>query len=128
MMPFRSVVTAAGGAGSIAGTATDAAKWMQAWGSGKVVSAATFREMLRDAKYTRAMHAIVTYGLGVQLITISGQPTLGHSGRYLGFQNTVRYLRGPGISIAILTNQNSFDPAVLMRKLVKIVAPVKPAG
>lgn len=128
MMPFRSVVTAAGGAGSIAGTAMDAAKWMQAWGSGRVVSKAMFREMLRDAKYTRAMHAIVTYGLGVQLITISGQPTLGHSGRYLGFQNTVRYLRGPGISIAILTNQNTYDPAVLMRKLVKIVAPVKPAG
>jgi D-alanyl-D-alanine carboxypeptidase len=128
MMPFRSVVTAAGGAGSVAGTATDAAKWMQAWGSGRVVSRAMFKEMLRDAKYTRAMHAIVTYGLGVQLITISGQPTLGHSGRYLGFQNTVRYLRGPGISIAILTNQNTYDPAVLMRKLVKIVAPVKPAG
>jgi D-alanyl-D-alanine carboxypeptidase len=128
MMPFRSVVTAAGGAGSIAGTATDAARWMQAWGSGRLLSKATFKEMLRDAKYTRAMHAIVTYGLGVQVITISGQPTLGHSGRYVGFQNTVRYLRRPGISIAILTNQNTVDPAVLMRRLVKIVAPVKPAG
>ena len=100
VMPFRSVVTAAGGAGSIAGTATDAARWMQAWGSGSLLSRATYREMLRDAKYTRAMHAIVTYGLGVQLISIQGQQTLGHSGRYLGFQNAVRYLPGPGISIA----------------------------
>ncbi|HKF85009.1 MAG TPA: serine hydrolase domain-containing protein [Candidatus Limnocylindrales bacterium] len=128
VMPFRSVVTAAGGAGSIAGTATDAARWMQAWGSGSVLSPATYREMLDDAKYTRAMHAIVTYGLGVQMVTIRGHQTLGHSGRYLGFQNTVRYLSGPGISIAILTNQNTYDPAVLMRRLVRIVAPVKPAG
>jgi hypothetical protein len=80
--------------------------------------------MIRDSKYTKAMRAIVTYGLGVQVITIEGQKTLGHSGRYLGFQNTVRYLRGPGISIAILTNQNTWDPALLMHKLVRIVAPV----
>lgn len=125
VMPFRSVVTAAAGAGSIAGTATDAARWMQAWGSGSLLSRETYREMLHDAKYTRAMHAIVTYGLGVQLISIQGQQTLGHSGRYLGFQNAVRYLPGPGISIAILTNQSTYDPAVLMRKLIRVVAPVK---
>jgi D-alanyl-D-alanine carboxypeptidase len=128
VMPFRSVVTAAGGAGSIAGTATDAARWMQAWGSGSLLSRTTYREMLRDARYTRAMHAIVTYGLGVQLISIQGQQTLGHSGRYLGFQNAVRYLPGPGISIAILTNQSTYDPGVLMRKLVRIVAPIKPTS
>jgi D-alanyl-D-alanine carboxypeptidase len=125
VMPFRSVVTAAGGAGSVAGTATDAARWMQAWGSGSLLSRETYREMLLDAKYTRAMHAIVTYGLGVQVISIQGQQTLGHSGRYLGFQNSVRYLMGPGISIAILTNQSTYDPGVLMRRLIRIVAPVK---
>jgi D-alanyl-D-alanine carboxypeptidase len=125
IMPFRSVVSAAAGAGSIAGTATDAARWMQAWGSGSLLSAKTYRAMVADAKYTKAMHAIVTYGLGVQVITIEHQKTLGHSGRYVGFQNTVRYLRGPGISIAILTNQNTWDPAVLMRRLIRIVAPVK---
>jgi D-alanyl-D-alanine carboxypeptidase len=123
VMPFRSVVTASGGAGSIAGTATDAARWMQAFGSGEILGRRMFREMVADSKYTRAMRAVVTYGLGVQLITIEGQKTLGHSGRYLGFQNTVRYLRGPGISIAIMTNQNQHDPAALMHTLVRIVAP-----
>jgi len=125
VMPFRSVVSAAAGAGSIAGTATDAARWMQAFGSGNAFSAKSFRAMVADAKLTRAMHAKVTYGLGVQLLTIEGHRTLGHSGRYVGFQNSVRYLRGPGISIAVLTNQNTWDPAVLMRRLVRIVAPVK---
>jgi D-alanyl-D-alanine carboxypeptidase len=96
VMPFRSVVTASGGAGSIAGTATDAARWMQAFGSGEILGRKMHREMIADSRYTKAMRAIVTYGLGVQLITIEGHRTLGHSGRYLGFQNTVRYLRGPG--------------------------------
>ena len=123
VMPFRSVVTAAGGAGSIAGTATDAARWMQAYGSGEILGPKMFHAMVADAKYTKAMRAVVTYGLGVQVITIQGQKTLGHSGRYLGFQNTVRYLRGPGISIAILTNQSQYDPATLMRTLIRIVAP-----
>ena len=124
-MPFRSVVTAAGGAGSIAGTATDAARWMQAWGSGSLLSRETYREMLRDAKYTRAMHAIVTYGLGVQLISIQGQQTLGHSGRYLGFQNAVRYLPGPGHLDRDPDQPEHLRPGVLMRRLVRIVAPVK---
>jgi D-alanyl-D-alanine carboxypeptidase len=123
IMPFRSVVTAAGGAGSIAGTATDAARWMQAYGSGEILGPTMFRAMVADAKYTKAMRAVVTYGLGVQVITIQGQKTLGHSGRYLGFQNSVRYLRDPGISIAILTNQSQYDPATLMRTLIRIVAP-----
>ena len=125
VMPFRSVVSAAGGAGSLAGTAADAARWMQAFGSGEVLSPTTYRTMIEDSKYTKAMRATVTYGLGVQVITIERQKTLGHSGRYVGFQNAVRYLRGPGISIAILTNQNTYDPAVLMRRLIRIVAPVK---
>ncbi|MEO5966418.1 MAG: serine hydrolase domain-containing protein [Candidatus Limnocylindrales bacterium] len=125
VMPFRSVVSAAGGAGSIAGSAMDAARWMEAYGSGLIQGPRLYREMIADARYTKAMHATVTYGLGVQLIRIEGQKTLGHSGRYLGFQNTVRYLTGPGISIAILTNQNTYDPAVLMHTLVKVVAPVR---
>jgi CubicO group peptidase (beta-lactamase class C family) len=124
VMPFRSVVSAAGGAGSIAGTATDAARWMQAYGSGRLLSAKTYRAMIADSRYTKAMHAIVTYGLGVQVITIERQRTLGHSGRYVGFQNTVRYLPDQGVSIAVLTNQNTWDPGVLMRRLIRIVAPV----
>ena len=124
-MPFRSVVTAAGGAGSIAGTAMDAARWMQAFGSGSILGPRMHREMVADAKYSKAMRALVTYGLGVQVITIEHQKTLGHSGRYLGFQNTVRYLRGPGISIAILTNQNTYDPGALMKTLIRVVAPAK---
>jgi len=125
IMPFRSVVTAAGGAGSIAGTAMDAARWMQAFGSGSILGPRMHREMVADAKYSKAMRALVTYGLGVQVITIEHQKTLGHSGRYLGFQNTVRYLRGPGISIAILTNQNTYDPGALMKTLIRAVAPAK---
>ena len=120
IMPFRSVVTAAAGAGSIAATAEDTARWMQAFAGGKVLSPAMQAAMLGDAAYTRALHARITYGLGIQLVTIDGHAALGHSGRYLGYRNVVRYLPGAGVTIAVLTNQGVVDPAVVAASLLKI--------
>jgi CubicO group peptidase (beta-lactamase class C family) len=119
-MPFRSVVTAAGGAGSIAATARDTARWMQAFAGGKVLSPAMQTAMLGDFATTRALHAVITYGLGIQLVSIDGHPALGHSGRYLGYRNVVRYLPSEGVTIAVLTNQGDVDPAVVAASLLKI--------
>jgi D-alanyl-D-alanine carboxypeptidase len=119
VMPFRSVVTAAGGAGSIAATAEDTARWMQAFAGGRVLSPEMQTAMLGDASYTRALHARITYGLGIQLVHIDGRPALGHSGRYLGYRNVVRYLPREGVTIAVLTNQGVADPAVIAAKLLK---------
>ncbi len=127
VMPFRSVVTAAGGAGSIAATALDAARWMQAWGGGGVVSPATHRAMLADVARTEAVGAKIPYGLGIQALPIAGRRALGHSGRFLGFRNVVRYLPGEGVTIAVLTNQGVEDPARIAEALLKIVLPPLPA-
>jgi CubicO group peptidase (beta-lactamase class C family) len=119
VMPFRSVVTAAGGAGSIAATAEDTARWMQAFAGGKVLSPVMQAAMIRDTAYTRALHARITYGLGIQLVTIDGHVALGHSGRYLGYRNVVRYLPSEGVTIAVLTNQGVVDPSVVAAKLLR---------
>ena len=127
VMPFRSVVTAAAGAGSIAATALDAARWMQAWGGGGVVSPATHKAMLADVARTEALGAKIPYGLGIQALPIAGRRALGHSGRFLGFRNVVRYLPGEGVTIAVLTNQGVEDPARIAEALLKIVLPPLPA-
>ncbi len=49
IMPFRSVITAAGGAGSIAATALDTARWMEAFAGGSVLSPSMQAAMLADA-------------------------------------------------------------------------------
>lgn len=121
VMPFRSVVTAAGGAGSIAATAEDTARWMQAFAGGEVLSPKVQAAMLDDLARTRALHARITYGLGIQLVGLDGHPALGHSGRYLGYRNVVRYLPTEGVTIAVLTNQGTVDPAVVAASLMKIV-------
>jgi D-alanyl-D-alanine carboxypeptidase len=120
VMPFRSVVTAAAGAGSIAATAEDTARWMQAFAGGRVLSPAMQTAMLGDVAYTRALDARIAYGLGIQQVSIAGRPALGHSGRYLGYRNVVRYLPAEGVTIAVLTNQGVVDPAVVAAQLLRI--------
>jgi CubicO group peptidase (beta-lactamase class C family) len=125
-MPFRSVVTAAGGAGSVAGTALDAARWMQAFAGGRVLEPETQRAMLADIAITRKLGAEVPYGLGIQALPLAGRHALGHSGRFLGFRNVVRYLPGEGVTIAVLTNQGVEDPArIAERLLAEILPPVQ---
>ena len=67
--------------------------------------------MLGDVALTRELRARIPYGLGIQAVPIAGRPALGHSGRYLGIRNVVRYLPGEGVTIAVLTNQSVKDPA-----------------
>jgi D-alanyl-D-alanine carboxypeptidase len=123
VMPFRSVVTAAGGAGSIAATALDAARWMQAYAGGDVLTAAMRKQQLADVAVTRKLGARIPYGLGIQAVPVLGHRALGHSGRFLGFRNEVRYLPDDGIAIAVLTNQGVVDPGRVERALLKIVLP-----
>jgi D-alanyl-D-alanine carboxypeptidase len=126
VMPFRSVISAAGGAGSIASTALDTARWMQAFAGGRVLPPAMQQAMLADVANTRALDARVPYGLGIQQVTIAGHVALGHSGRYLGFRNVVRYLPVEGVTIAVLTNQGAYDPARIAAALLRIVLPPPP--
>ncbi len=123
VMPFRSVVTAAGGAGSIAATAVDAARWMGAFARGEVLPAAVQAAMVADAELTQAMAAGVGYGLGIRVLSLDGRRALGHSGRFLGFRSVVAYVPEAGVSIAVLTNQGSYDPAKIATRLLKVAAP-----
>jgi D-alanyl-D-alanine carboxypeptidase len=127
VMPFRSVISAAGGAGSIASTALDTARWMQAFAGGRVLSPTMQAAMLADIANTRKLHPEIPYGLGIQRVELDGHPALGHSGRYLGYRNVVRYLPDEGLTIAVLTNQGVYDPARIAKGLLRIVLPPSPA-
>ena len=128
IMPFRSVVTAAGGAGSLAATAVDAARWMRAFAGGDVLTPAMQREMLADVARTATLKSRIPYGLGIQSLPIAGRYALGHSGRFLGFRNVVRYLPAEGVTIAILTNQGVKDPTKIAESLLTVVLPPLPGA
>jgi len=128
VMPFRSVVTAAGGAGSIAGTALDAARWMRAWAGGGVLEPGMQAQMLADVARTVRLHAAIPYGLGIQRASLNGHVAWGHTGRYLGIRNVVRYLPDAGVTVAVLTNQSLWDPNRIASALLKVVLPPPPSA
>jgi D-alanyl-D-alanine carboxypeptidase len=119
LVPFTSVVTAAGGAGGFAASARDLAVWAQALFGGDVL-APEYLDAMVSVAGTAAVKPAIPYGYGVQAIEIDGRPTVGHSGRLLGFRSAVRYLRDQGVSIAVLTNQSRTDPAPIVRALLRL--------
>ncbi len=120
IVPFTSVVTAAGAAGGFASTAGDLARWARAlYGGDDVLSEATRIAMI-DQIATSRFKPSVPYGLGVQVVEIDGRRTFGHSGRLLGSRGVMRYLPDHDVAAVILTNQSRTDPAVILRALLKI--------
>ncbi|HEX7950013.1 MAG TPA: serine hydrolase domain-containing protein [Candidatus Limnocylindrales bacterium] len=126
VIPFTSVVTASGGAGSIATTATDLVRWARALYGGTVLQRGTLAAMVDDATVTTALKSSVPYGLGVQVVTVDGRQAMGHSGRFLGFRAVMRWLPEEGIAVAVMTNQSRTDPNVLVRDLLRSVLGVPP--
>ena len=124
--PFRSVVTAADGAGSLAGTSGDLARWARALYSGDVLGPVGTGLLLSDFNKTTGYLPGVSYGFGVQALSIDGHISLGHSGRLLGFQGAVRHFSVDGFTIAVLTNQSRADPGAVVRSLLRVVAPPPP--
>jgi D-alanyl-D-alanine carboxypeptidase len=118
--PFTSVVTAAAGAGAIASTPTDLARWARALYGGDVLSGAAFGEMIGDAVRTEQYTPAVRYGLGVQFVEIGGRAALGHSGRLLGSRSVIRWLPAERVAVAVLTNQSRTDPGIVARALLRI--------
>lgn len=121
VVPFTSVVTAAGSAGSVASTATDLVAWASALYGGRVLAPESLDAMISDVVTTAPFRPSTPYGLGVQAATIDGRRTLGHSGRLLGSRTVVRWLPEERISIAVLTNQSRSDPNLIVRALLRDV-------
>jgi len=124
--PFRSVVTAAAGAGSLAGTSDDLAQWARRLYSGEVLGPAGTAILLGGFSATAAYRPSIAYGYGVQAIVIDGHPSLGHSGRLLGFRGALRHFPVDGLTIAVLTNQSRADPGVIVRSLLAVALPPSP--
>ncbi len=129
LSPFTSVVTAAGAAGALAGSSTDAARWAAALYGGDVISGDLVKEAVADVQRTARFHPRIPYGLGVQAVRYDGRIVWGHTGSFVGIRNAVRWLPEERIAIAVLTNQSRYDAAALARELVAIVSdqPVAPA-
>ncbi len=123
VMPFTSVVSAAGSAGDVAATSEDLARWARALYGGQVLQHTTLADAIRDVRLTARFHPYVPYGLGIQVTRINGRVAFGHTGQLLGFRGELRYLPAAGLAIAIVTNQNRIGTDSIVAALLKIALP-----
>ena len=87
---------------------------------GHVLEPASLAEMIAALASDATKGATVPYGLGIQAVTLDGRPTLGHSGRLLGFRSVARWLPNERVTIATLTNQSRADPTTITRSLLRL--------
>jgi D-alanyl-D-alanine carboxypeptidase len=125
--PFRSVITAAGGAGSLAGDSRDVARWAKALYGGDAIDDDSLAIMLAGVDAVAGYRPRVPYGLGVQAVEIAGHRTFGHSGRFIGFRGQMRWLPDDEIAIAVLSNQSRSELTPLVTRFVKLLLP-EPGG
>jgi CubicO group peptidase (beta-lactamase class C family) len=107
----------------MAGTSGDLARWARALYGGDVLGPQGTALLLSSFSKTSSYIPGVSYGYGVQALSVDGHPSLGHSGRFLGFRGVVRTFPIDGITIAVLTNQSRADPGVIVRELLAVTLP-----
>ena len=120
LVPFTSVVTASGAAGSIATSSGDLVRWARALYGGPALDEETRALMVADIVRTAGYKPSVAYGLGVQAVQVAGQLSLGHSGRFLGSRAVVRWLPDERLAIAVMTNQSRSDPNAVLADLLRL--------
>jgi len=127
VVPFRSVVTAAGSAGAIASTTGDLARWARTlYGGTGVLSAATRREMLTFVK-AYLYGTVTSYGLGVSRVGFDGHTAYGHTGALVGTRAAIRYFPREKVTVAVLFNRETFVGDDVVRILARTIFP-KPAA
>ncbi len=121
-LPFTSLGTSLGAAGSLVTTADDLARWALYLYRGRVLPPAELAQML-DFGLTAVFHPTLPYGLGVQRRSLSGQGSWGHDGSLSGYRTAMRYFPGTGVSIAVMTNSDHVDPDVIVNALLDVLYP-----
>jgi D-alanyl-D-alanine carboxypeptidase len=124
-----------GGAGAVRSTSEDLCRWHEALWGGRVVSAASLKEMVTPNRlkggelpmsapgpgYT-APPAPVQYGFGLETTTVDGRQSIGHTGHIPGFSSSLQTFPTEGVSIAILTNGDDRAPVKAIREVVVVAA------
>lgn len=91
-----------GAAGALRATASDLIKWTEALHGGRVLSAASYKEMTTAPRVPGK--DAVNYGLGLWLKPEQGHPLISHNGGIDGFESSLNYLPERKMTLVILTN------------------------
>jgi hypothetical protein len=106
-------------AGSLCSTAVDLATWAHALASGRVISAASYRQMITPD--TRTGGEPLPYGYGLVPDEFFGVKSVVHPGAQIGYSAALWYYPGPDIAVAVLANNEAANAANSANQLARIV-------
>ena len=114
------------GSGVLCSSAADMVTWLQALHGGRVLSPASYAEMIRPA--TLADGTVLRYGMGVDVRQDArGNPFIGHAGEITGYAARANRYPEAQMAIVVLMN-NSIDssPTALVDELAGQLLPGNP--
>lgn len=117
--PFISMTIPAS-AGALVSTLDDLHRWMRALTGGRVLSAASYRQMITPARVA-GMEPTHPYGLGMYVWRVRGETMIGHTGQINGFASILAYVPSRDATIVALGNNDNFDAQNFGRQLAAIV-------
>jgi D-alanyl-D-alanine carboxypeptidase len=120
---WPSLETSEGAAGAIVSTAADLAKFGDALYHGRLLNAGTLQTMTAPHPH----HPRNTnYGYGTEIIRLGYDTTvLGHGGFLPGFKSLLWYVPSRDLTIAVLTNDSTANPADLAELILRHHQPTR---
>jgi CubicO group peptidase (beta-lactamase class C family) len=106
-------------AGALVSAPDDLLSWMRGLVDGRVVSRASFQQMITPATVPGGESAD-PYGLGFYVWRVRGETMIGHTGQINGFASIAAYVPSRDITIVALGNSDSFDAQNFGRRLAAI--------
>jgi CubicO group peptidase (beta-lactamase class C family) len=113
-------------AGALCSTTGDFIAWERAFHAGRVVSAASYREMTTPP--TLPGGAQTNYGFGLAMGTLAGHRAITHSGGIPGFSTVQLYLPDDSIQVVVFTNSDELGPEPVAYDLARVVIGAAPTG
>jgi CubicO group peptidase (beta-lactamase class C family) len=110
-------------AGGIRSTAGDLIKWTAALHGGRVVGAASYKEMTTPASVRDKEDA--QYGLGLHLLEKQGHRLINHDGGIEGFQASMTYVVDSQTTVVVLANTQGGALALATAIVEIVLAPAK---
>jgi D-alanyl-D-alanine carboxypeptidase len=104
-------------AGALCSTVGDLVKWTRALHGGRLVNAASFKEMTTPVGPAVSNH----YGFGLAADTLAGHRRIWHSGGINGFLTASAYYPDDSLTVVVLTNTSPSPVGRMAENIVRIV-------